>query len=118
MAANPVPPTPELHLDKEQTTSETIFHCSGKITSSTSHLLQSTVRSTISKGSTIVLDLSNVTYVDSSGLGSLVSLWVTSKRDGWELKFISLSDRVKELFHITGMDKLFATSRFPETPSF
>jgi anti-anti-sigma factor len=56
--------------------------------------------------------------VDSSGLGALVSLWVSSQKSGCELKLVSLNQRVKELLHLTSLDKLFATSRFPNTPSF
>jgi len=67
---------------------------------------------------TIVLDLSNVTYMDSSGLGALVGIWVSARKDGCELKLVSISQRVKELLHLTSLDKVFATSRFPNTPSF
>ena len=118
MAANQFIPTPELQLDAERTPTETVFRCSGRITSSTSALLQSTVRKVIPETKTIVLDLSNVTYMDSSGLGALVGIWVSARKDGCELKLISLSQRVKELLHLTSLDKVFATSRFPNTPSF
>jgi anti-sigma B factor antagonist len=118
MAANPLVPMPELQLDAETTATEIIFRCSGRITSDTSSLLQGTVRKVIPEKKNIVLDLSNVAYVDSSGLGAIVSLWVSAQRAGCELKLISLSQRVKELLHLTSLDKVFATSRFPNTPSF
>lgn len=118
MAANQFVPSPELQFDTEQTTTETIFHFTGRITSSTTSLLRSAVRAVIPQKRTIVLDLSMVSYVDSSGLGTLVSLWVSAQKAGCELKLISLSQRVKELLHLTSLDKLFATTRFPNTPSF
>jgi anti-anti-sigma factor len=118
MAANPVFPNPELEIDTEKTATETILHCAGRITSSTSNLVQSTVKKSFPDAKTIVLDLSNVTHVDSSGLGALVGVWVSAKKQGCELKFVSLSERVRELFRITNLDKLFAASRFPDTPSF
>ncbi|HXZ79713.1 MAG TPA: STAS domain-containing protein [Terriglobales bacterium] len=118
MAVNPVAPTPELQLDTEETQAETIIHCSGRVTSSTSPLLQATVKKVIPEKKTIVLDLSKVSYLDSSGIGALVSVWVSAKRNGCELKLVSLSDRVKELLHLTNLDKLLATSRFPDKPSF
>lgn len=118
MAADPLVPTPELQIDTEKTATEIIFRCSGRITSSTSSLLQSTVRSVIPERKKIVLDLSNVTYMDSSGLGTLVGIWVSAQRGGCEPKLISLSQRVKELLHLTALDKLFATTQFPDTPSF
>ena len=118
MGANPAVPTPDLQFDTEETQTETIFHCVGKITSSTSSLLQSTVRKLIPEKKTIVLDLSKVNYMDSSGLGALVGIWVSAKREGCDLKLVSLSQRVKELLRLTHLDKLFAASRFPDTPSF
>ena len=118
MAANPVVPIPELQIDREITESETMFRCSGRITSSTSSKLQEMVRGAIAGKKNIVLDLSNVSHMDSSGLGALVGLWVSAKNAGSELKVISLSERVKELLHLTALDKLFAISKFPDTPSF
>jgi anti-anti-sigma factor len=118
MATNPVTPTPELQIDTEKKPTETIFHCTGRISSSTSRLLQSTVRNEIPEKKTIVLDLSNVNFLDSSGIGALVSLWVSAKREGCELKLVGLSQRLKELLQLTKLDSLFAASRFPDTPSF
>jgi anti-anti-sigma factor len=118
MAANPVSPTPELQIDTEKTATETTLHCAGRITSSTSNLLQSTVKKSFPENKTIVLDLSKVTHVDSLGLGALVGVWISARKQGCELRFVSLSERVKELFRLTALDKLFAASRFPDTPSF
>jgi anti-anti-sigma factor len=118
MATNPVVPTPDLELNPEHTPTETIFRCTGKITASTVEVFQDTVRHELMNNKCIVLDLSNVSYMDSSGLGVLVGLWVSAKRKGCYLRLISLSARVKELLRLTNMDKLFAASRFPDTPSF
>ncbi len=118
MVANPIVPASELQLDLENTETEMIFHCAGRITSSTSAQLKSAVRSAIPEKKPIVLELSKVIYMDSSGLGALVSVWVSAKRDGCELKLSSLGQRVKELLRLTGLEKVLAVSRFPDTPSF
>jgi anti-anti-sigma factor len=118
MAANPIDPVPELRLDTEETATETIFRCIGRITSATAAQLQSTVRKAISEKKSTVLDLSQVTFMDSSGLGALVRLYVSAKTSGREMKLVSLSPRVKELLHLTSLDKLFAVSQFPDTPAF
>jgi anti-sigma B factor antagonist len=118
MVANPVAPTPELQLNVEKTPSETIFHCSGRITSSTSSKLTHAVRDLIPEKKPIVLDLSKVTFMDSSGLGALVGVWVSAKKGGSELKLISLGQRVKDLLRVTGLEQVLAASRFPDTPSF
>ena len=117
MAADPVVPAPELQIDREETGTETIFRCSGKITSSTLSQLQ-TIRSILPEKKAVALDLSNVSYLDSAGLGALVGLWVSAKKNGCELRLIKLSQRVKDLLHLTNLDKLFATFRFPDPPSF
>jgi anti-sigma B factor antagonist len=118
MAANPVIPTPELQFETETTPQETIFHFTGKIVSSTTSTLRDAVRNVIPEKKPIVLDLSNVSYIDSAGLGTLVAVWVSAKREGCDLKLVSLSERIRELLRLTNLDKLFATSRFPDTPSF
>ncbi len=118
MAANPVVPTPELQFETKTTETETIFHLTGKIVSSTSAQFRDTAKNLIPEKRTIILDLSGVTYVDSSGLGILVGIWVSARRGGCELKLVNVSDRIKELLRLTNLDKLFATSRFPDTPSF
>ena len=70
MAANPVVPTPELQFNTEKRLEETIVHGSGRITSATSDLLQRTIRGLIPGTKRIVLDLAEVNYIDSSGLGA------------------------------------------------
>jgi anti-sigma B factor antagonist len=118
MAANPISPVPELQIHEENTAAESIFHCVGRVTSSTSHELRDVLSRAISQKRNIVLDLSKVDYMDSSGLGALVGVWASAKRNGCEIKLVSLSQRVKELLRLTSLDKLFAVSRFPDEPSF
>lgn len=118
MAANPIDATPELQLDRQQTASANVFRCTGRVTSSTAHLLRDAVRDVIPEQKNIVLDLSEVSYMDSSGLGALVGVWVSARKGGCEVTLRSLSQRVRELLHLTALDKVFATSRFPDKPSF
>ena len=118
MAADPVIPAPELQFETETTPSEIIFHFTGRIVSSTASILRDEVRKVIPEKKPIVLDMANVSYMDSAGLGTLVGVWVSAKKEGCDLKLVSLTDRMKELLRLTNLDKLFATSRFPDTPSF
>ena len=66
----------------------------------------------------VILDFSNVSYMDSSGLGALVGLWVSAKKSGCELQLVSFGQRIRELLRLTKLDELFSVSRFPDTPSF
>ena len=118
MVANPVAPTSELQMDVEKTPTETIFHCAGRITSSTSSQLTRAVRDLIPEKKPIILDLSKVSFMDSSGLGAVVAVWVSAKRAGTELKLVSLGQRVRDLLRVTGLEQVLAVSRFPDKPSF
>ncbi|MGO9209778.1 MAG: STAS domain-containing protein [Terriglobales bacterium] len=109
-AANPVAPTPELTLQAEKTSSEMLVRCRGKITSGSSGLLKATVTSLMLENRIVVLDLGNVSYVDSSGLGALVGLYISSRRTSCSLKLRNLTDRLKELLHLTRLNQFFEGS--------
>jgi anti-sigma B factor antagonist len=106
MAANPIP-IPELQLETSRSPEETFVRCIGRITSTSSAVLQTGVRNLIPESKRIVLDLTDVTYMDSSGLGAIVGIYLSAKRQHCEMKLINLNQRVKELFRITNMVKIF-----------
>jgi len=110
MSAKPLAPIPELILQTEKTPGEMLVRCDGKITSSSSGLLKATVNSLMLENRTVVLDLGNVSYVDSSGLGALVGLYISSRRTSCSLKLRNLTDRVKELLHLTRLTQFFEGS--------
>ena len=56
----------------------------------------------------VVVDLEKVSYIDSSGLATLVEMLKKTKTQGGSLGLAGMSDRVKSLFEITKLDKLFA----------
>ncbi len=106
MAVNPIP-IPELNLETVRTPEETIVRCIGRITSGTSALLQTTVRSLIPETKCVVLDLTDVSNMDSSGLGAIVGLYLSAKRQHCGLKLIKMNQRVQELFRITKLASVF-----------
>jgi anti-anti-sigma factor len=107
MAANPAVPTPQLNLQTEKTPTENIIRCGGRIVSATTDQLQAVVRELIPEKKRIVLDLTKASYVDSSGLGSLVGLYISCKRGGCELQLINLTQRLKDLFRLTNLASVF-----------
>jgi len=107
MAANPVVPTRELQLSTEKKSEETIVHGTGKITSATSDLLQSTLRGLIPGAKRIVLDLTEVDYIDSSGLGALVSVYVAASKAHCDLELANPKSRIKDLFKMTKLGSVF-----------
>ena len=82
-----------------------VFHVSGEINLSTSPQLKKLFEKQPAKK--IVVDLEKVAYVDSSGLATLVEILKKTKSQGGSLGLSGLSDKVRSLFEITKLDKLF-----------
>ena len=112
MATNPIPVS-ELDLTTDRTPTEIIVHCTGKITSNTIQSLKATVKPLFSESKTVLLDLTNVSYLDSSGLGAIVGLYVSAKTANSRLKLINLNQHLKELFSITRLGQFLAEGRDP-----
>jgi anti-anti-sigma factor len=112
MASNPVPSS-GVRLTVNETPTDAIVQCSGRITSDSSESLKATVKPLFSAGKFIVLDLSNVSYLDSSGLGTIVGLYVSAKRAKSELKIIHLNERLKELISLTRLGEFLTEGRDP-----
>jgi len=87
----------------------TILDLSGRITlGEGSVTLRDAVKDVLSKGSkSILLNLANVDYIDSSGLGELVSAYTTVKNQGGELKLLHLTTKVHDLLQITKLYTVF-----------
>ncbi|MBW4040014.1 MAG: STAS domain-containing protein [Acidobacteria bacterium] len=87
----------------------TILDLSGKITlGEGGATLRDEVRSIVSKGSKkILLNLADVNYIDSSGLGELVSAFTAVKNAGGELKLVNLTKKVRDLLVITKLVTVF-----------
>lgn len=107
MAANPIPRLP-LELTLSTTPDATTVHCVGKLNSETAPELRAFVKPLIPDGRLIVLDLSGVDYMDSSGLAALVGLYTSAVASAnCKLKLKDLSPRVRELLRITKLLSVF-----------
>jgi anti-sigma B factor antagonist len=85
----------------------TIVRCTGKLVAGSTSMLKAEIRSLIPASKRIVLDLTELSYMDSSGLGTIIGLYVSAKGAGTRLEMINLSNRVHELFSITNVLSLF-----------
>lgn len=87
----------------------TIMDLSGRITlGEGSVLLRDDVRDLLAKGSKkILLNLADVNYIDSSGIGELVSAYTTVRNQGGELKLLHLTKKVHDLLQITKLYTVF-----------
>jgi anti-sigma B factor antagonist len=87
----------------------TIVDFSGKITlGEGSAMLRKTIRELADGGEKkIVLSMYDVDYIDSSGIGELVSAYTTVKNVGGELKLLHLTKRVHDILQITRLFTVF-----------
>jgi anti-sigma B factor antagonist len=83
--------------------------CSGRITLGEGSVqLRDAVRDLLGKGSKqILLNLGDVTYIDSSGIGELVSAFTTVRNQGGDLKLLNLTKKVHDLLQITKLYTVF-----------
>jgi len=72
-----------------------------------STFLRAHVKDLLGKSVQIVLDLGNVTRIDSSGLGTLVALYVSARKVGGDIKLANLGNHIKEALRITRLVTLF-----------
>ena len=114
MATQPLTPR-GLRLQLEEKANETIVHCTGRVNAENSEVFQREIRSLIPESGSqtaainhrIVLDLSNVTHVDSIGLGALLGAWTAAQRKGCDLELANLNPRVEKLVEITKLHTVF-----------
>jgi len=100
-------PVSQLTLVTSTEGDATFVRCSGKLVASSTGILQTEVRGRLPGAKRIVLDLTDLGYMDSSGLGSIIGLYVSVKSAGGRLEVINLSARVRQLFSITNVLSLF-----------
>jgi anti-sigma B factor antagonist len=87
----------------------TVLDLSGRITLGEGSVqLRDAIRGLISKGQkNILLNLAEVNYIDSSGLGELVSAFTTAKNQQAEVKLLKLTKKVHDLLQLTKLYTVF-----------
>ncbi len=98
-----------MKISNRQVDGVTILDLSGRITLGEGSVqLRDAVRDLLSKGSKyILLNLADVNYIDSSGIGELVSAFTTVRNQGGELKLLKLTKKVHDLLQITKLYTVF-----------
>ena len=101
-----------------------LLDVSGRLTSFEVGALRDSISRLLKQGhKDIVLNLSGLQYLDSSGIGELARLYVTVVKQGGQMKVIGLSSKVEEILKITKLYQVFpefpdeaaALRSFPET---
>jgi anti-sigma B factor antagonist len=98
-----------MKANSRQVEDVTVVDLSGRITlGEGSVVLREAVRDLLGKGrKAILLNLADVTYIDSSGIGELVSAFTSVSNQGGELKLLKLTKKVHDLLQITKLYTVF-----------
>lgn len=101
----------ELNISERQAGDVTILDLSGKITiGEGSVALRNTIRRLLGEGKkSILLNLASVGYIDSSGIGELVSSFTAVNKESGKLKLLSLTQKIQDLLAITKLLTVFDT---------
>ena len=98
-----------LFIDSREVAHVTILDIRGRIVLGEEiHHLRDAVRKLITDGKKkIILNLAEVDYIDSSGVGELVGAFTTVRNAGGELKLLNLTQKVHDVLHVTKLYTVF-----------
>ena len=98
-----------LLIDSREVAHVTILDVRGRIVLGDEiHSLRDAVRNLIAEGKKkIILNLAEVDYIDSSGVGELVGAFTTVRNAGGELKLLNLTQKVHDVLHVTKLYTVF-----------
>lgn len=106
MSANAVP-FRRLRTRTVVNQSETVVRCSGRLTSEYAEEFKDDVRKLIPGAKLVVLDFTQLEYMDSSGIGAVVRLYVSAKKENCELRLVNFNQRIRDLLGLSGLLKIF-----------
>jgi len=96
-----------LSVDIEIAGDTAIVLCGGKLVAGVNDFLYTEVSRVIPQTKRVVLDLTNLAYMDSMGLGTIIRLYVSAKSAGCNLELINLGTRIRHLLGMTNLLSVF-----------
>lgn len=98
----------ELKINVRNVNGIAVVDCAGRIVfGDEAASLRETVKQVIAENNRIVLNLANVNYIDSGGLGTMVGLYTTARSAGGTIKLAALTKRVGDVLQITKLLTVF-----------
>ncbi len=98
---------PVLQTQVDRQPEKTIVYCNGKINMHSWTEFSVNVRALVPEAKPIRVDLSQVVQIDSTGIGTLVSVWASAKKSGCDLKYVKPHKRVEDVIRITHLFDMF-----------
>ncbi len=96
----------ELRLETVTTPEETIIRCIGKLRYTSAELLRTEVRPLFPETKRLLLDFKDLTYLDSFGLGALVGVYLSARRQDCQLRLINVNQQAEQVIRITNLNYL------------
>jgi anti-sigma B factor antagonist len=84
-----------------------VVRCRGRLVAGVRDSFYTEVRQLIPASKRIVLDLTDLTHMDSMGLGTVVRLYVSAKSGGVDLELINIGKRIRQILGVAGLLKAF-----------
>lgn len=107
---SPDPPeaaTTGLRLETHQRGDDTVIECAGRLTLENAAALKSHGKAVIPHSKRLVLDLKEVTRMDSAGLGAVVGLYISARKAKCEFLLINYDNSIRDLLGITQLLSVF-----------
>jgi len=98
-----------LKIEEKEKSGVTILQLAGRVTlGDESSALRSKIKEVLAQGKTrLIIDLADVSYIDSAGLGTLVAGYTSAQNLGASMKLANLTKRFNEQLHITKLVTVF-----------
>lgn len=98
-----------LRIDVKESDGATVLTLAGRVTlGDESNQLRSKIKEVLAQGKKrLVLDLGEVSYIDSAGLGTLVAAYTSARNDGGEIRLANVTKKFGELLNITKLVTIF-----------
>jgi anti-anti-sigma factor len=102
-----IEPASPLAVEVERVPGVAVVRCRGKLIAGVTDVLYIEVRQLIPDTKRIILDLTDLTHMDSMGLGTVVRLYVSAKSAGCDLELINIGKRIRQLLGMTNLMSFF-----------
>jgi anti-sigma B factor antagonist len=96
-----------LSFEIERDGDAAVVKCHGRLVQGTSEELYQGVKHLLPQTKVVVIDLAELIYVDSSGLGTLVRLYASSRQEGCEFKLLHLGKQLRNVLKVTNLLSVF-----------
>ena len=96
-----------LSFEIERDGDTAVVKCRGRLVLGTSEELYQAVKPLLPQSKTVVIDLAELTYVDSMGLGTLVRLYASSRQEGCEFKLLHLGKQLRNVLKMANLLSVF-----------